>query len=91
MDKRIELLPPQLNARKIWLDGLFTMDTLLSPSQQKEIISELESLAQLLGMDVVESIKFPTIMVRVSLGGSFTAITKKGSDFWRQTPCPACR
>jgi hypothetical protein len=23
-DKRIELLPPQLNARKIWLDGLFT-------------------------------------------------------------------
>ena len=25
-DKRIELLPPQLNARKIWLDGLFTRD-----------------------------------------------------------------
>jgi hypothetical protein len=57
------------------------MMALLSPSQQKEIISELESLAQLLGMDVVESIKFPTIMVRVSLGGSFTAITKNGSDF----------
>jgi len=26
MDKRIELLPPQLNAKKIWLDGLFTRD-----------------------------------------------------------------
>jgi len=57
------------------------MMALLSPSQQKEIISELESLAQLLGMDVVESINFPTIMVRVSLGDSFSAITKRGSDF----------
>jgi hypothetical protein len=54
---------------------------LLTPSEQKEIISELESLAQLLGMDVVESIKFPTIMVRVSLGDSSSAITKQGSDF----------
>jgi len=25
-DKRIELLPPQLNARKIRLDGIFTRD-----------------------------------------------------------------
>jgi hypothetical protein len=57
------------------------MMALLTPSQQKEIISELDSLAQLLGVDVVESIKFPTIMVRVSLGGSFSAITKQGSDF----------
>jgi hypothetical protein len=57
------------------------MMALLTPSQQREIIDELESLAQLLGMDVVESIKFPTIMVRVSLDGSFSAITKQGSDF----------
>jgi hypothetical protein len=26
-DKRIELLPPQLNAREIRLDGVFTRDT----------------------------------------------------------------
>jgi hypothetical protein len=54
---------------------------LMTPSKQKEILSELESLAQLLDMQVVESINFPTVMVRVSLGGSFSAITKQGSDF----------
>ena len=54
---------------------------LLTPLQQKEMISELESLAQLLGMDVIESINFPTVMVRVSLGGSSITITKQGSDF----------
>jgi len=54
---------------------------LLSPSQQKEIISELESLAQLLGVNIIESINFPTVMLRVSLGGNSSAITKQGSDF----------
>lgn len=54
---------------------------LLTPSEQKEIISELESLAQLLGLDVIESVKFPTIMVRVSFGDTSSAITKQGSDF----------
>ena len=54
---------------------------LMTLSQQKEILSELESLAQLLGMEIIESINFPTIMVRVSLGGSSSAITKQGSDF----------
>jgi hypothetical protein len=54
---------------------------LLTPSQQKEIISELESLAQLLNMNVIESSNFPTIMVRVSLGGSLSALTKQGSEF----------
>jgi hypothetical protein len=28
-DKRIELLPPQLNAREIRLDGVFTRDSVL--------------------------------------------------------------
>jgi hypothetical protein len=54
---------------------------LLTPMEQKEIISELESLAQLLGIEVIESVKFPTIMVRVSFGGRSSAITKQGSDF----------
>jgi hypothetical protein len=54
---------------------------LLTPLQQQQILGELESLAQLLGMDVIESIKFPTIMVRVSLGGRSSAITKQGTDF----------
>src|SRR5262245_2077011 len=40
-DKRIELLPPQLNARKIRLDGIFTRDKGCSgqdqaPDEQKE-------------------------------------------------------
>jgi hypothetical protein len=30
-DKRIELLPPQLNAREIRLDGVFTRDSHASP------------------------------------------------------------
>jgi hypothetical protein len=54
---------------------------LLTPSQQKEILRELESLAQLLEMQVIESSNFPTVMVRVSVGGSSCAITKQGSDF----------
>lgn len=54
---------------------------LLTPSQQKEILSELESLAQLLDMQVIESSNFPTVMVRVSVGGSSSAITKQGPDF----------
>jgi hypothetical protein len=61
---------------------------LLTLSQQKEIISELESLAQLLGMQVIESVNFPTVMVRVSSGGGSSAITKQGSDFLATDPLP---
>jgi hypothetical protein len=50
-------------------------------TKQKEILGELESLAQLLGMNIIESINFPTVMLRVSLGGNSSAITKQGSEF----------
>jgi hypothetical protein len=54
---------------------------LLTPSQQQEIITELESLAQLLDVQVIESVNFPTVMLRVASGGRSSAFTKQGSDF----------
>jgi hypothetical protein len=53
----------------------------LTPSAQQEMLSELEFLAQLLNVEVIESIKFPSVMVRVSSGGTCSTITKEGADF----------
>jgi hypothetical protein len=53
----------------------------LTPSAEQELLKELQSLAELLGAEVLESIKFPTVMVRVSSHGARSTITKHGSDF----------
>jgi hypothetical protein len=54
---------------------------LLTPSKAAEILGDLNTLADLLGLDVIETTKFPTLMMRVSLGGKSIAITKQGPDF----------
>ena len=54
---------------------------LLTPSQAADILSDLKALADLLELDVIETTKFPALMMRVSLGGKSIAITKQGSDF----------
>jgi hypothetical protein len=53
----------------------------LTPSKEEEILNELKSLAQLLGLEVIESTRFPTVMVRVAVGGQSSSITKQGEDF----------
>jgi hypothetical protein len=53
----------------------------LTPSKEEEILDELKSLAQLLGLEVIESARFPTIMLRVAAGGQSSSITKQGEDF----------
>jgi hypothetical protein len=55
--------------------------SLLNPSKAEEVISDLKTLAHLLELDVIETTKFPTVMMRVSIGGKAIAITKQGSDF----------
>ena len=54
---------------------------LLTPSKAAEILSDLRTLADLLELDVIETTKFPTLMMRVARGGKSIAITKQGSDF----------
>jgi hypothetical protein len=54
---------------------------LLTPDKAEEVLSDLETLASLLELNVIETTKFPTVMMRVSLGGKSIAITKQGSDF----------
>jgi len=53
----------------------------LTPTEEREMLAELESLADLLGVRVVESVRFPTVMVRVLAGDSCSTIAKQGSDF----------
>jgi hypothetical protein len=60
----------------------------LTPIEEEKILSELKSLAQLIGGDVVESSRFPTVMVRVSVGENTTTITKQGPDFLATDPLP---
>jgi len=55
--------------------------SLLSPAKAEEVLRDLKTLASLLELDVIETTKFPTVMMRVSLGGKSIAITKQGSDF----------
>lgn len=54
---------------------------LLTPAKAEEILDDLQSLAQLLELDVIETTKFPTIMMRVSCGDKAVSITKQGGDF----------
>ena len=54
---------------------------LLTPDKAEEVLSDLETLASLLELNVIETTTFPTVMMRVSLGGKSIAITKQGSDF----------
>ena len=53
----------------------------LTPSKEEEILDELKSLVELLGLEVIESAKFPTVMVRVAAGGKSSSITKQGEHF----------
>jgi hypothetical protein len=53
----------------------------VTPVQAEEIFSDLKALAELLGLEVMETTKFPTIMMRISVGDKSVAITKQGSDF----------
>jgi hypothetical protein len=55
--------------------------SLLSPAKAEEVLRDLKTLASLLELDVIETTKFPTVMMRVSLEGKSIAITKQGSDF----------
>jgi hypothetical protein len=52
-----------------------------TPMKEAEILGELLSLAQLLGLEVIESSNFPTVRVRVACGDKKSTITKQGSDF----------
>ena len=54
---------------------------LLTPDKAEEVLSDLKTLASLLELDVIETTKFPTVMMRVSRGGRAIAITMQGSDF----------
>ena len=53
----------------------------VTPSEAEEILGDLKMLAELLGLDVVETSNFPTIMLKISVSGKLVAITKQGSDF----------
>jgi len=53
----------------------------LTPSKEEEILDELKSLAQLLGLEVIDAARFPTVMLRVSVGDHSSSITKQGDDF----------
>ena len=54
---------------------------LVTPSKAEEILSDLKTLAFLLELEVIETTKFPSVMMRISLDGKSIAITKQGSDF----------
>jgi hypothetical protein len=54
---------------------------LVTPAKAAEILNDLKALAHLLELEVVETTKFPTVMLRVSQGDKSSAITKQGSDF----------
>jgi hypothetical protein len=53
----------------------------VTPMQAEEIFGDLRTLAELPGLEVIETTKFPTIMMRISVDGKAIAITKRGSDF----------
>jgi hypothetical protein len=54
---------------------------LVTPAKAEEILGDLKTLAHLLELEVIETTKFPSIMMRVSLDGKSIAITKQGTDF----------
>lgn len=53
---------------------------LLTPAKAEQVLSDLKTLADLLELDVIETTKLPTVMMRVSRGDKSIAITKQGSD-----------
>ena len=55
--------------------------SLVTPAKAEEILGDLKTLAQLLDLEVVETTKFPTVMMRVASEGKSVAITKQGSEF----------
>ncbi len=62
--------------------------TSLNSSKQDELLNELRSLAELLGVEVVEAAKLPVVTVRVSSGGGSSTITKRGADFFATHDLP---
>jgi hypothetical protein len=60
----------------------------LTPSKEEEILDELKSLAQLLGLEVTDSARFPTVMVRVAVDGHSSSITKQGDAFFASEVLP---
>jgi hypothetical protein len=63
--------------------------TFLNPSKQEDLLEELKSLAELLGVEVVEAAKLPVVTVRVSSGsGTSSTITKRGADFFATHDLP---
>jgi hypothetical protein len=59
-----------------------------SAAKQEEQLNELKSLAELFGVEVVESLKLPIVMVRVASGNSTSTITKRGEDFFATHDLP---
>jgi hypothetical protein len=62
--------------------------TSISSTKQEELLNELRSLAELLGVEVVEAAKLPVVTVRVSSGGASSTITKRGADFFATHDLP---
>jgi hypothetical protein len=62
--------------------------TFISSTKQEELLNELRSLAELLGVEVVEAAKLPVVTVRVSSGGASSTITKRGADFFATHDLP---
>ncbi|HWN98607.1 MAG TPA: hypothetical protein VNS63_04990 [Blastocatellia bacterium] len=60
----------------------------LNPTKQEELLNELKSLAELLGVEVVEAAKLPVVTVRVSSRGASSIITKRGADFFATHDLP---
>ena len=61
----------------------------LNPLQQEYLLNELKSLAELLGVEVVEAATLPVVMVRVSSSeGASSTITKRGADFFATHDLP---
>jgi nucleotide-binding universal stress UspA family protein len=60
----------------------------LNESKQEELLNELKSLAELLGVEVVEAAKLPVVTVRVSSGSTSSTITKRGDDFFATHDLP---
>jgi hypothetical protein len=65
------------------------MMAFLSPAQQEQLLDELKSLAELMGVEVVEAAKLPVVTVRVSSGGGASStITKRGAEFFATHDLP---
>jgi len=59
-----------------------------SVAKQEEEINELKSLAALFGLEIVESLKYPIVMIRVASGNSTSTITKRADGFFATHELP---